>query len=137
MNKAKFNARLRLALNALNLDLILEGAVEALQNSEKATASAASSACGFLGKMYWRGEGVPSNEIIARKWFERGISQKNAASFTGLAVMILNGAAGLEINNEKAINLLTEASNLGHAEAKVYLARELSSFFFVLIYRFE
>lgn len=86
---------------------------------------AASESAGFLGKMYWRGEGVAVNENIARQWFERGASQDNPASTTYLGKMHLEGAGGLEKSEEKYEEYLERASSLGHAYGKILLAERL------------
>lgn len=66
--------------------------------SVKKAAVAASKAAGYLGEMYWRGEGVAPNPNMARKWFERGAAQNNDASHNGLGMMYLRGEAGLELD---------------------------------------
>jgi SEL1 protein len=89
------------------------------------TAKAASESAGYLGKMYWRGEGVKEDHEIARKWFERGASQDNPASTTYLAKMYLEGVGGLEKSKEKYEYYLNLASTLGHAYGKVLLGELL------------
>ncbi|KAI8899975.1 hypothetical protein BC833DRAFT_656626 [Globomyces pollinis-pini] len=88
-------------------------------------AMAASQSAGYLGRMYWRGEGVDVDVEIARRWFERGVSQDNAMSYYGLALMTLDGIAGIEKDYKTGLHLLNEAAQLGSGEAKVYLAEEL------------
>jgi SEL1 protein len=53
-------------------------------------------AAGYLGQMYWRGEGVEANEVTARKWFEKGAEAGNGVCMYGLAVMYDEGLGGLE-----------------------------------------
>jgi SEL1 protein len=93
--------------------------------SIRQAAVAASQSAGYLGQMYWRGEGVEQDEETARKWFERGVSQDNPASYTGLGLMYMNGQGGLEKEYQKGLQLLNEAALMGHALGKVFLAEEL------------
>lgn len=103
------------------------------QNSKEETIAvrqaviAASQSAGILGQMYWRGEGVEIDVETARKWFERGVSQDNPASHTGLGLMYMNGIAGLEKNYEEGLKLLNDAATFGHPYGKVLLAEEMMS----------
>ncbi|KAJ3259573.1 ERAD-associated protein [Boothiomyces macroporosus] len=90
----------------------------------KEVSIAASRSCGFLGQMYWRGEGVEPDIERARKWFERGVSQDNAASHYGLALMYMDGV-GIPKDFARALRLLNEASTMGSNEARVLLAEQL------------
>ncbi|KAJ3349475.1 ERAD-associated protein [Entophlyctis luteolus] len=87
--------------------------------------SIASMASGYLGTMYWRGEGVQKDEHIARKWFERGEELGNGMSLNGLGMMALEGAAGFEVDTGKALQYFTDAAQKNYADAYVNLA-ELS-----------
>lgn len=53
-------------------------------------------AAGYLGQIYWRGEGVEANDVTARRWFEKGAEAGNGVSLYGLAVMYDQGLGGLE-----------------------------------------
>lgn len=48
-------------------------------------------AAGYLGKMYWRGEGVEQDEEMAYKWFELGSKLNDPIALNGLGMMYLNG----------------------------------------------
>eukprot|EP00842_Homolaphlyctis_polyrhiza_P006569 jgi/Hompol1/6913/HPOL_002365-RA len=89
------------------------------------TALAASKAAGYIGTMYWRGEGVEANPELAREWFERGISQDNGASYNGLAMMYMKGTVGLEKDEAKAHKYLVEAANRDDVDGMVNLAEYL------------
>ncbi|KAJ3324954.1 ERAD-associated protein [Boothiomyces sp. JEL0866] len=90
----------------------------------KEVSIAASRSCGFLGQMYWRGEGVEPDIARARLWFERGVSQDNAASHYGLALMYMDGI-GVEKDYVRALRLLNDASTMGSNEARVLMAEQI------------
>ncbi|KAI8620975.1 hypothetical protein BC830DRAFT_1096570 [Chytriomyces sp. MP71] len=82
----------------------------------------ASLAAGFLGTMYWRGEGVKKDEVLARQWFERGEELGNGMSLNGLGMMILEGAGGFEVDYKKALQYFTDAIQKDYADAYVNMA---------------
>ncbi|KAJ3265413.1 ERAD-associated protein [Chytriomyces hyalinus] len=82
----------------------------------------ASLAAGFLGTMYWRGEGFTQDEATARQWFERGEALGNGMSLNGLGMMILRGAAGFEVDHKKALQYFTDAIQKDYSDAYVNLA---------------
>ncbi|KAJ3113370.1 ERAD-associated protein [Physocladia obscura] len=93
-----------------------------ISQSTKHLVSIASMASGYLGTMYWRGEGVKKNEVIARQWFERGEELANPMSLNGLGMMILEGVAGFEIDTRKALQYFTDAIQKDYPDAYVNLA---------------
>ena len=86
---------------------------------------AGASAAGYLGQMYWRGEGVEADEETARKWFERGASQGNPASFAFLGLMHKTGAAGLKKDLEVGLEYIKKAAAKGSNFGKLMLAEHL------------
>ena len=66
-------------------------------------ASVAAKASGYLGQMYWRGEGVEQNNATARWYFERGVKQGDGASHTGLGLMYEGGVAGLPVVSKASL----------------------------------
>lgn len=95
------------------------------ENSFKQLKFASSSACGMIGFMYARGEGVEIDYGLAQEWFERGISQENGVSFTWLGKMYLEGRGNVERSYARGLKLLNEAVALGDADGKAFLAEEL------------
>lgn len=91
----------------------------------KQTALAASQSAGYIGEMYWRGEGVEANAVLARKWFERGSMQDNWMSKSGLGMMYLNGEAGLEKNIRIGVQYLELAASHDHPNAMIKIAELL------------
>jgi SEL1 protein len=83
-----------------------------------------SASLGFLGMMYLRGEGCEVDYAEARKYFELGIELDNGMSFTGLALMYLHGL-GLQKDHTRAMQLLNDASSVGHIFGKVLLAEQI------------
>ncbi|KAJ3332759.1 ERAD-associated protein [Blyttiomyces sp. JEL0837] len=79
-------------------------------------------AAGRLGFMYWRGEYVEQNNKTARQWFERGEELENAIALNGLGMMHLDGAAGFEVDVNKAYQYFSDASQKDDAEAQVNFA---------------
>ncbi|KAJ3295017.1 ERAD-associated protein [Rhizoclosmatium sp. JEL0117] len=82
----------------------------------------ASMAAGYLGTMYWRGEGVSPDPETARQWFERGEELGNGMSLNGLGMMVLEGVAGFEKDKSKALQYFTNAIQKDYPEAYVSLA---------------
>ena len=80
-------------------------------------ASIAGQAAGFLGQMYWRGEGVAQNNNTARQWYEKGAEVYNPACFYALGVMNEQGIAGLKKDMKKALHYYVEAANKDNADA--------------------
>jgi SEL1 protein len=83
-----------------------------------------SSALGYLGMMYLRGEGCEVDYAEARSYFEKGIELDNGMSFTGLALMYLHGL-GLQKDHTRAMELLNDASSVSHVFGKVLLAEQI------------
>ncbi|KAI8822620.1 uncharacterized protein EV422DRAFT_566297 [Fimicolochytrium jonesii] len=83
---------------------------------------AATSAMGFIGQMYWRGEGVDVNLDAARKWFEKGAEDENGVCLHGLAVMYIEGL-GVPRDPAKGLSYLNLAAKKDHADAQVRLGK--------------
>ncbi|KAK5664841.1 ERAD-associated protein [Batrachochytrium dendrobatidis] len=88
-------------------------------------ARSAAKAAGFLGVMHSRGEGVEVDLVKARMWYERGVAQDGAASFTGLGVMYMKGLGGLPKDEAKGVKLFEQGVAHDNADAMVYLAEHL------------
>ncbi|KAI7866666.1 hypothetical protein BDF14DRAFT_1727995 [Spinellus fusiger] len=80
-------------------------------------------AAGYLGKMYWRGEGVEVNVQTAYQWFELGSKLGDPVSKNGLGMMYMEGLV-VPKNKEKAIDYFRKAANKENADAQVNLAVE-------------
>jgi SEL1 protein len=70
---------------------------------------------------------VEANAEIARKWFERGASQDNAASYNGLGLLYLEGLGGLEKDQQQAIVNFKEAASRDHGGGLFNLAEQYLS----------
>lgn len=70
---------------------------DSITKNELEKYSTSGTAADLLGKMYWRGEGVESNPVAARRWFEKGAAVNNAACMYSLGLMYEQGLAGLEM----------------------------------------
>lgn len=57
--------------------------------------TAIGNAAGYLGQMYWRGEGVEADPEKACEWFFIGARFNDAASRNGLGMMFLDGVVVL------------------------------------------
>ncbi|KAJ3414819.1 ERAD-associated protein [Chytridiales sp. JEL 0842] len=80
-------------------------------------------ASGYLGMMYWRGEGVGAEDpVTARQWFERGEELDNPMSLNGLGMMHRDGVAGFTPNTQKAYSYFAEAAQRDNSEAQVNIA---------------
>lgn len=62
---------------------------EAILNSKRG--QAIGQAAGYIGKMYWRGEGVEKDEEMAYQWFYLGSELNDSIAQNGLGMMYLNG----------------------------------------------
>ncbi len=67
-----------------------------------------------VGELLWRGQGVARNPGEARKWLEESDDLADSLFFLGL--MHATGE-GVEQHVNKAIDLLEDAADLGHADA--------------------
>ncbi|KAI8969117.1 hypothetical protein BDF20DRAFT_916506 [Mycotypha africana] len=82
-------------------------------------------AAGYLGQMYWRGEGVKVDEKTAFRYFQIGAELGDANSQTNLGSMYLNGIAGVAVKNkDKAIEYFKKAAEQENPHAQVNLAIE-------------
>ena len=91
----------------------------------KSAKHAAASSAGYLGQIYWRGEGVEADAETARKWFERGASQGNPTSFAFLGIMYQNGVAGLPKDLNLGLENIKKAAAKGSNFGKVLLAEHM------------
>ncbi|KAG0335881.1 ERAD-associated protein, partial [Podila humilis] len=76
-------------------------------------------AAAVLGKMAWRGEGVEQNERTALMWFTKGSILHNAMALNGLGTMYLRGAAGVQVNPNKAKDCFQKAAEMQYPDAQV------------------
>ncbi|KAL1915474.1 uncharacterized protein VTP21DRAFT_6598 [Calcarisporiella thermophila] len=77
-------------------------------------------AAAFLGKMYWRGEGVPQNNLTAFQWFILGAIEKNEIALNALGQMYLEGTVDAK-DKKKAIGFFKEAAEKNNPDAQVNL----------------
>ncbi|KAH7273688.1 hypothetical protein B0J15DRAFT_107511 [Fusarium solani] len=80
----------------------------------------ATKAAGYIGRMYLRGDGVAQNFARARLWFERGITQGDAQSQHGLALMLLHGYGGKQ-NVKLAMELFRASADQDFPAAMVQM----------------
>jgi SEL1 protein len=80
-------------------------------------------AAGYLGLMYWRGEGVKTNAKTAHKWFELGVELGDSTSQNSLGMMYLDGIV-VPKNRDKAIEYFKKAADQENPNAQVNLAIE-------------
>ncbi|RKP01512.1 hypothetical protein CXG81DRAFT_2120, partial [Caulochytrium protostelioides] len=93
----------------------------ALSRSQIASAHAT----GYLGWMYWRGEGVAENVSTARSWFELGLERRDSRSMNGIAHMLDRGLGGLPADSERAFSLWSEAASRENTDAQAQLGVKL------------
>lgn len=77
---------------------------------------AASTAAGYLGLMYWRGEGLKQDNATARQWFEKGIEWNNPVSMNAMGMIYRDSG-----DVEKARKLFVQAAGKDNADAQVNL----------------
>ncbi|GAA5805299.1 hypothetical protein HPULCUR_010814 [Helicostylum pulchrum] len=80
-------------------------------------------AAGYLGLMFWRGEGVKANPKTAYKWFAIGNDLNDATSQNALGMMYLDGIV-LPKNRDKAIEYFKKSADQENPNAQVNLAIE-------------
>ncbi|KZO97204.1 HCP-like protein [Calocera viscosa TUFC12733] len=79
-------------------------------------------ACGYLGRIFLRGEGVKADAKYAKMWFERGADYGERECHNGLGVIYKEGLLGSK-DDTKAISYFAGASGADLAEAQVQLGR--------------
>ncbi|KAG0006288.1 ERAD-associated protein [Modicella reniformis] len=95
-------------------EAILEAKEQRPKEAEEAGVTAA-----LLGKMYWRGEGYEVDEEQALKWFQRGALLDNQVALNALGTMYMKGAAGLPVDNARAMEYFKKAAELKYPDAQV------------------
>ncbi|EPS40085.1 hypothetical protein H072_6115 [Dactylellina haptotyla CBS 200.50] len=83
----------------------------------------ASKAAGYLGRMYLRGEAVPQDYALARRWFARGLKYADTISQHGMAYLYENGLAGLDKNMDKATKLYKTSAEEDYGPAQVAIGK--------------
>ena len=78
------------------------------------------SACAYLGKMYYAGDGVAQNYNEAFKWFQKAADNGVTGAYTWLGSMYYDGQ-GVAQNYEKAFLWTKKAAEHGAADAYVGL----------------
>jgi TPR repeat protein len=73
-----------------------------------------------LGAMYYNGQGVPENYVIALKWYRLAAKQGNAEAEYNLGAMYYNGQ-GVPENYVIALKWCRLAAKQGYAEAEFHL----------------
>ena len=76
-----------------------------------------------LGSMYANGHGIAQSTALSNKWYLKAANNGNAMAQFNIGKKYLNGDNGLPKNRGQALNWLKKASNNGHTEAKLMLAR--------------
>ncbi|KZT59631.1 HCP-like protein, partial [Calocera cornea HHB12733] len=79
-------------------------------------------ACGYLGRLFLRGEGVKADARLAKMWFERGADYGDRECHNGLGILYKEGLLGSK-DDTKAIAYFAGASGADLAEAQVQLGR--------------
>ncbi len=74
----------------------------------------------YLGLLYDKGDGVPQDYTMARKWYEKAAAQGYAMAQTKLGVLYANGR-GVLLNYTKAREWFEKAAAQGDAEAQFSL----------------
>lgn len=74
----------------------------------------------FIGDVYQDGKGVDVNFKQAYEWYNQGVSVNNPACMCALGWMYMNGIY-VKQNCETAIQMYTNAKNLGYVPANMYL----------------
>lgn len=82
-------------------------------------------AAGYLGLMYWRGEGVKANAKTAYKWFSIGNDLNDATSQNAIGMMYLDGIV-VPKNRDKAIEFFKKSADQENPNAQVNLAIEFA-----------
>ncbi|ORX91693.1 HCP-like protein [Basidiobolus meristosporus CBS 931.73] len=77
-------------------------------------------ACGMMGEMYRRGEGVVQDDKAAYKWYQRGVRLESPIANNGLGDMYLKGIVVAK-NVEEARRYFEVASSMDYPEAHVNL----------------
>jgi len=90
-----------------------------LSDEQKKYYNAISQSAGFIGYMYWRGEGVQQDMKLAREWLEKGYRHGDAYSTNYLGVMKRDGVAGFEVNTKEASRLFSDAASKENTEAQI------------------
>ncbi|ORY82234.1 HCP-like protein [Neocallimastix californiae] len=90
-----------------------------LNEEQKKYYSATSQSAGFIGYMYWRGEGVEQDMKKAREWLEKGYHHGDAYSTNYLGVMYREGVAGFDVNTLEASRLFSDAASKENTEAQI------------------
>ncbi|KAG0941832.1 hypothetical protein G6F61_007980 [Rhizopus arrhizus] len=80
-------------------------------------------AAGYLGLMYWRGEGVRADPQAAYQWFLEGYAFDDPISQNALGLMYKNGIV-VEENQRAALHHFKLAADQEYAEAEINLALE-------------
>ncbi|ORX83331.1 HCP-like protein [Anaeromyces robustus] len=90
-----------------------------LSEEQKKYYTVVSQSAGFIGYMYWRGEGVEQDMKKAREWLEKGYRHGDAYSTNYLGVMNRDGVAGFEVNTKEASRLFSDAASKENTEAQI------------------
>ncbi len=91
-----------------------------ITGSSSDIAQIASKAAGYLGRMFFRGEGVDQDFEKARIWFKRGVANGDALCQYSIGLMYLRGL-GLPKDVVKAADYFREAADQSFASAQVRL----------------
>ncbi|TFL07178.1 hypothetical protein BDV98DRAFT_557395 [Pterulicium gracile] len=93
----------------------------------------ASSAAGYLGRMYLRGEGVKQDFAVAKLWFERGAQHGDREAQNGLGIIWRDGLVTVggksavmgkgKVDISRAVTYFTSSAKQELAEANVNLGK--------------
>ncbi|KAF3939123.1 hypothetical protein ABW19_dt0201188 [Dactylella cylindrospora] len=92
-------------------------------NPSDIVADAGSKAAGYLGRMYLRGEAVPQDLALARRWFARGLKFGDVISQHGMGYLYEKGLAGIEKNLKKAQELYKASAEDDYGPSQVALGK--------------
>jgi TPR repeat protein len=76
----------------------------------------------YIGRMYEKGEGVPSDLMKARPWYEKSANAGYGKAQLRVSAAYAKGLAGVEKDDAKAVEWLTRAANNNEWRAQEYLA---------------
>src|SRR6202030_3239031 len=88
---------------------------------EKAAALGNSEAMNNLGSMYYRGDGVASDDVAARGWFQKAADLGDTNAMLGLGLFYEDGRGGLPKSSDQARQWYQKASDGGNEFAKTRL----------------
>ncbi len=93
-----------------------------IKEEDQGTAKIASKAAGYLGRMFFRGEGLEQSYEKALTWFKRGVKNGDALCQFEMGIMYLNGY-GVRKDAVAAVEYFRAAADQDFASAQVNLGQ--------------